>query len=77
MIVTDPRVACVASASVQFRSKEQGMRVKDRTKNGAKNGFLVLVPFFARLKPKIPFVGLSLLRNQTETLAMQANPPEQ
>ena len=35
--------------------------------------FLALVPFFARSKPKIPFLGLSLLRNQTETLSTQAN----
>ena len=34
-----------------------------------KNG--VLFPFFVWPKPKIPFVGLSLLRNQTETLATQ------
>ena len=27
-------VACVASFSVRFRSKEQGTRVKDRAKNG-------------------------------------------
>ena len=35
--------------------------------------FLALVPFFAWSKPKIPFLGLSLLRNQTETLSTQAN----
>ena len=33
---------------------------------------LALVSFLARPKPRIPFHGLSLLRNQTETLAMQA-----
>ena len=49
-----------------FQSKEQGTRVKERAKN------VTLVPFFVRPKPKIPFVGLSLLRNQTETLATQA-----
>ena len=27
---------------------------------------------FRAVKPKIPFLGLSLLRNQTETLATQA-----
>ena len=32
-----------------------------------------LVSFLARSKPKIPFLGLSLLRNPTETLAAQAN----
>ena len=31
-----------------------------------------LVSFLALSKPKIPFLGLSLLRNQTETLATQA-----
>ena len=30
-----PQLACVASVSVQFRSKERGTRVKDREKNGA------------------------------------------
>ena len=35
--------------------------------------FLALVSFLARPKSRIPFLGLSLLRNQTETLAMQAN----
>ena len=28
-------VACVVSVSVRFRSKERGIRVKDRAKNGA------------------------------------------
>ena len=35
--------------------------------------FLALVSFLARSKPKVPFLGFSLLRNQTETLATQAN----
>ena len=34
--------------------------------------FFALVPFFARPKPEIPFLGLSLLRNQ-ETLSAQAD----
>ena len=34
--------------------------------------FLVLVSFLARSKPKIPFHGLFLLRNQTEALATRA-----
>ena len=34
--------------------------------------FLALVSFLARPKPRIPFLVLSLLRNQTETLATQA-----
>ena len=37
--------------------------------------FLALVSFLAQSKPKIPFLGLSLLRNLTETLATQANCP--
>ena len=34
--------------------------------------FLALVSFLARPNPRIPFLGLFLLRNQTETLATQA-----
>ena len=34
--------------------------------------FLAFVLFLAQSKPKIPFLGLSLLRNLTETLATQA-----
>ena len=34
--------------------------------------FLALVSFLARPKPRILFLGLSLLRNLTETLATQA-----
>ena len=33
-LVTRPLLACVASVSVRFRSKERGTRVKDRAKNG-------------------------------------------
>ena len=68
------RVACVASVSVRFRRKEQGMRVKDREKSGASKR--ALVSFLARSKPKVPFLGISLLRNQTETLATQARERE-
>ena len=109
------RLACVASVSVRFRSKERGTRVKDRAENGVsrragrgwgrKEGnacrqtpgfwkpltwpvmpefhsfpspsphfhFLALVWFLARPKPRIPFLDLSLLGNQTETLATQAS----
>ena len=56
---------------MRFRSKERGTRVKDRAKNGFH--FLALVSFLAGPKPRIPFLGLSLLRNQTETLATQAS----
>ena len=67
-------LACVASVSVRFRRKERGTRVKDRAKNGASLLFhiLALVSFLARSKPKVRFLGFSLLRNQTETLATQA-----
>ena len=54
-------VACVASVSVRFRSKERGTRVK-----------MALVSFLVRPKPRIPFLGLSLLRNQTKTLSTHA-----
>ena len=67
-------LACVASVSVRFRRKERGTTVKDREKSGASIfHFLVLVSFLARSKPKVPFLAISLLRNQTETLATQAN----
>ena len=67
---------CVASVSVRFQSKEPGARVKDRAKKGRViQHFFAFVRFFARPKPKISFLGLSLLRNQTETLAKQASWP--
>ena len=67
---------CVASVSVRFQSKEPGARVKDRAKKGRViQHFFALVRFFAGPKPKISFLGLSLLRNQTETLATQASWP--
>ena len=34
--------------------------------------FLALASVLARSKPQVPFLGISLLRNQTETLATQA-----
>ena len=55
-------IVCVASVSLRFRSKERGTRVKDRAKNGV-----------SKRAGRILFLGLSLLRNKTETLAMQAN----
>ena len=36
-------IACVASVSVRFRNKEQGTKIKDRTKNGSE------MPFTARI----------------------------
>ena len=64
-------LAYVESVSVRFRSKERETRVKDLAKNGARKraGRVAMVQFFARPKLKIPFLGLFLLRNQTQTLA--------
>ena len=82
-------VACIASVSVRFTSKERGTRVKDRAKSGArkrsgrrwggKETFLPPSPppffnfwlwfHFSRGQNR----SLSLLRNQTETLATQAS----
>ena len=66
-------IACIASVCEQFRSEEWGTRVKDCTKSGILFHFLALVSFPARPKPKIPFLGLSLLRNQMEALATQVS----
>ena len=52
-------LACVASVSVRFRSKERGTKVK-------------MAQAKERPKPRIPFLGLSFLRNQTETIATRA-----
>ena len=60
-------VACVASVSVRFPSKERGTIVKDRAKN-QKWCLKKVQP-----KPKIPFLGLILLRNHTETFVTQAS----
>ena len=66
------QVACVASVSVRFRSKEWGTRVKDRAKNDASKrtgrGSFFGSRFISRaVKTESPL----LLRNQTETLATQ------
>ena len=71
-------LAGVASVSVRFRSKERGTSQRPREKAfpcglGAKNE--ERVKDRARPKPRIPFLGLPLLRNQTETLATQAKLP--
>ena len=61
-------VAYVASVSLRFRSKERGTRVKaDCAKNGASKRV-----FGCRFISFAAKTGLSLLRNQTETLATQA-----
>ena len=70
-VVTWPTVAWPAfpcgfvakNEEQESKTARKMARVKER--GGA------LVPFFARLKPKIPFLGLSVLRNKTETLATQ------
>ena len=49
-----------------------GAKNQERESKTARKVFLALVSFLARSKPKAPFLGLSLLRNQTETLATQA-----
>ena len=66
-------LACVASVSVQFGSKElQGddsfpLPYPHRSFFGSR-------PIFREGKiPKTPFLGLSLLPNSTETLATQAS----
>ena len=46
-------------------SLKERMRVEDRA-------LMALAPFYVQTKPKIPFLGLSLLRKQTKTLATQA-----
>ena len=48
--------------------EEEAVSVRFRSETARK---MALVPFFARPKPKIPFLGLTLLRKQTETLATQ------
>ena len=68
-----PTLACVASVSVWFRSKERprnGILGFGRARNGPLPA-LLLTPFFAR---SLTLVRRSLLLNRTETLAMQAIP---
>ena len=58
-----------------YRSKtaQTMAQVKERGGGGVRVRdfffFLTFVSFLARSKPKVPLLGLSLLRNQTETLA--------
>ena len=76
MRVKTSGIACIASVSVRFRSKERG-RKSNTTRKIAQVTltipllpqfhFLALVPFLVPPKPKVSFLGLSLLRNQTET----------
>ena len=80
------KLACVASVSVRFRSKERGTRnarkmaqVKERGRGGEErketsfNSPSPLCHFFVLISFLArPILGFSLLRNQTETLATQA-----
>ena len=50
-----------------------GEEKKEERGGGRKDSILAFVSFLARSKPKIPFLGLSLLRNLTETLTTQAS----
>ena len=61
------QVACDSKRFCVVSEVEEAM--KDHWKNVARNESLALVPVFERPKPKIPFLGRSLLRNNTETLA--------
>ena len=49
-----------------------GLGAKNEERESKTARQMALVSFLARSKPKIPFLGLSLLRNLTETLATQA-----
>ena len=63
-------IACVASVSVLFRESKTARKMAPPPSPSFI--FLTLVSFLARPKPRIPFLGLSLLRHSTETLASQA-----
>jgi len=76
-------LACVASVSVGFRSKERprngifgdlpARNMGREPKNEREGWGRCSRPIFRAGKtPKIPFLGLSLLPNTTETLATQA-----
>ena len=61
-------LACVASVSVGFRGKELPREKRE-------GRFWLSTQFRAGKITKIPFFGLSLLPNPTETLATQARLP--
>ena len=56
-------VACVASVSMRFRSKERGTRVKDRAKNGSRS-----ISRATKIENHVPWSFL----NPKETLATRA-----
>ena len=79
-------IACVASVSVLFPRKDRAKNGASKWGGGGGGvgfpsfpspsplfHFLALVSFLAQPKPRISFLGLSLLRNSTETLATQAS----
>ena len=63
-------IVCVASVFVLFRESKTARKMAPPPPSSFLFG--ALVSFLARPKPRIPFLGLSLLRNSTETLATQA-----
>ena len=68
--MTLPIVPCGSSPVVRlYLGKTEAPEEEAVSRSTARK--VALVPFFARPKPKIPFLGLTLLRNQTETLATQ------
>ena len=67
---TLPIVPCGSSPVVRlYLGKTEAPEEEAVSRSTARK--VALVPFFARPKPKIPFLGLTLLRNQTETLSTQ------
>ena len=67
---TLPIVPCGSSPVVRlYLGKTEAPKEAAVSRSTARK--VALVPFFARPKPKIPFLGLTLLRNQTETLSTQ------
>ena len=62
---------CCSLRSQRFRAVLE-QRTRNESQTPRHFHFLDLVSFLVRPKPRIPFLGLFLLRNQTETLATQA-----
>ena len=67
-------IALVASISVRFEARNEEQVSKTARKMGqVKQQGVGGVHFSCGQNPKIPFLGLSLLRNQTETLATHSS----
>ena len=64
-------VACVASVSLRFRSKERGARVKDRAKNGASKragrGWAIGLDPLPLPSPLFHFFGSRFISRAAET----------